>query len=431
MSTEVEFPQKLRCLFQPSRYKFIRGGRGGGKSWAVARALLVMGAGKPLRILCTREVQKSIKQSVHQLLRDQITAMGLDSFYQVLETEIRGRNGTLLLFAGLSDLTADSIKSFEGVDIVWIEEAQSITSRSLNILVPTIRREGSEIWATFNPELDTDPIYVMAVKSPPPDSISVEINWDENPWFPEVLEKERLHAKQTMVPHEYAHVWEGKCKPAVDGAIYANEIAAAETEGRLVRVPYDSLLKVHTVWDLGFNDAMAIILVQRLASEIRVIDYIEDERRTIESYITDTEQESLAQRTGWNWGNDYLPHDGFARRHQTGRSDADVLQSLGRHPLQVAGGDVEAGIRRARQLFPRVYFNIESPGVRTLVEHLRRYRRHINRTTGAAGTPVHDDHSHGADAFRYLAAVADDMQNAVQTEPAKDPAELVAGGFWG
>lgn len=424
----VEFPQKLRCLFQPSRYKFIRGGRGSAKSWSVARALLVRGASQPLRILCTREVQKSIKQSVHQLLRDQIVALGLESFYEVLEHEVRGRNGSQFLFSGLSDLTADSIKSFEGVDIVWIEEAQTITSRSLKILVPTIRRPGSEIWATFNPELDTDPIYVMAVMEPPPDSISVEINYCDNPWFPDVLEQERQHAQNTMPPAEYAHVWEGKCRPAVAGAIYANEIAEAEAQSRLSRVPYDPMLKVHTVWDLGFNDSMAIILVQRLASEIRVVDYIEDERRTIESYITDRQQDSLALREGWNWGNDYLPHDGFARRHQTGRSDADVLKSLGRRPLQIAGGDVEAGIRRARQLFPRVYFNMASPGVKTLVEHMRRYRRHINRQTGAAGAPVHDAHSHGADAYRYLAAVADDLSNEVRQEAPRE--EYSPAGGW-
>ncbi|MCP1679421.1 PBSX family phage terminase large subunit [Kerstersia gyiorum] len=425
---EVQFPQKLRCLFQPSRYKFIRGGRGSAKSWSVARALLVSGASRPLRILCTREVQKSIKQSVHQLLRDQIVALGLESFYEVLEHEVRGRNGSQFLFSGLSDLTADSIKSFEGVDIVWIEEAQTITSRSLKILVPTIRRPGSEIWATFNPELDTDPIYVMAVLEPPPDSISVEINYGDNPWFPAVLEQERQHAQATMPPSEYAHVWEGKCRPAVAGAIYANEIAEAEAHSRLARVPYDPMLKVHTVWDLGFNDSMAIIMVQRLASEIRVVDYIEDERRTIESYITDREQESLALREGWNWGNDYLPHDGFARRHQTGRSDADVLKSLGRRPLQIAGGDVEAGIRRARQLFPRVYFNMASPGVKQLVEHMRRYRRHINRQTGAAGAPVHDAHSHGADAYRYLAAVADDLSNEVRQEAPRE--EYAPAGGW-
>ncbi len=142
MSITARFPKKLQCLFQPARYKFIRGGRGSGKSWGVARALLIRGAEKPTRILCTREIQKSIKQSVHQLLRDQVAALGLDAFYEVLETEIRGKNGTRILFAGLSDMTADSIKSFEGVDIVWIEEAQTITKRSLNILIPTIRRAG-------------------------------------------------------------------------------------------------------------------------------------------------------------------------------------------------------------------------------------------------------------------------------------------------
>lgn len=425
---DVEFPQKLRCLFQPSRYKFVRGGRGSAKSWSIARALLVKGASKPLRILCTREVQKSIKQSVHQLLRDQIIGLGLESFYEPLEHEIRGKNGTTFLFAGLSDLTADSIKSFEGVDIVWIEEAQTITSRSLKILIPTIRRNDSEIWASFNPELDTDPIYVMGVVERPPNSLSVEINWSDNPWFPEVLEQERLHAKATMPEAEYQHVWEGKCRPAVEGAIYANEIAACEAQGRLTRVPYDPMLKVHTVWDLGFNDSMAIIMVQRAASEIRIVDYLEDERRTIESYLTSQDQDSLAQRSAWNWGNDYLPHDGWARRHQTGRSDADVLTAFNRAPMRVDGGEVEAGIRRARQLFPRVWFNTQSVGVRTLLEHMRRYRRHINRQTGAAGAPVHDAHSHGADAYRYLAQVADDLSNSIQTEAPRD--DVAVGGGW-
>ncbi|NYT76642.1 PBSX family phage terminase large subunit [Alcaligenaceae bacterium] len=423
---EAQFPKKLRCLFQPSRYKFIRGGRGGAKSWSIARALLIKGAAKPTRILCTREVQKSIKQSVHQLLRDQITSLGLDSFYQVLETEIRGKNGTLFLFSGLSDLTADSIKSFEGVDVVWLEEAHSITGRSLNILIPTIRREQSEIWASFNPELDTDPIYVMAVKEPPPDSISVEINWNDNPWFPKVLELERQHAKATMKPAEYNHVWEGKCRPAVEGAIYADEIAKVEEQGRLCRLHYDPLLKVHTIWDLGFNDAMSIILVQRLASEIRVIDYIEDVRRTITSYVTDQDQDSLAQRN-FNWGNDWLPHDGWATRHQSGRSDADVIKALGREPTRVPGADVEGGIRKARGIFPRVYFNSESAGVRELVEHLRRYRRHVNRQTQEAGAPVHDAHSHGADAFRYLALVADDLQNEVQRQDNRDDVAVIGG----
>ena len=402
---KVHFPTKLQCLFMPTRYKFIRGGRGSGKSWSIARALLILGAGKKLRILCTREVQKSIKQSVHQLLSDQIQALGLGQFYEVLATEIRGANGTQIFFAGLSDMTADSIKSFEGCDIVWLEEAQTLTKRSLTILIPTIRKEGSEIWASYNPELETDPIHDMAVVNPPPDAVSVLMNWSDNEWFPATLEAERLHAKATMRPADYAHVWEGQCKPAVEGAIYADEIAAVQAESRICRVPYDPLLKLSTVWDLGFNDAMAIALVQRQSSEIRVIDYIEDNRLPLHEYV-----EKLKSRGSMNWGDDWLPHDGFARKHQTGRSDAEVIEALGRSVQRIPSIDVEAGIRQARMLFPRVVFN-DTPGVRVWVEHLKRYRRHVSRTTGEAGRPLHDEHSHGGDVFRYLALVADKLTN--------------------
>lgn len=403
---QVHFPPKLKCLFQPSRYKFIRGGRGSGKSWSIARALLILGSSRQLRILCTREVQKSIKQSVHQLLSDQIKALGLEGFYEVLATEIRGKNGTQFLFAGLSDMTADSIKSFEGVDIVWLEEAQTLTKRSLTILIPTIRKEGSEIWASYNPELETDPIHDMAVVNPPPGAVSVLMNWNDNPWFPSTLEQERLHAKATMKPADYAHVWEGQCKPAVEGAIYADEIAAVLSENRVCRVPYDPLLKLHTVWDLGFNDAMAIALVQRQASEIRVIDFIEDNRLPLPEYVA-----KLNERGAMNWGTDWLPHDGFAKKHQTGRSDAEVLRALGRADVQQTPSmDVEAGIRQARLLFPRVVFN-DTPGVHAFLEHLKRYRRHVSRTTGEAGRPLHDAHSHAGDVFRYLAIVADQLAN--------------------
>ena len=147
---EARFPPKLEFLFHPKRNKVAYGGRGGAKSWGFARALLIMAAQRPLRILCTREVQKSIKDSVHKLLSDQIEALGLGAVYQVLATEIRGINGSEFLFSGLADQTVESIKSFEGVDIVWLEEARAVTRRSLRILIPTIRKDGSEIWFSFN-----------------------------------------------------------------------------------------------------------------------------------------------------------------------------------------------------------------------------------------------------------------------------------------
>ena len=421
----ASFPPKLRALFEPSRYKFIRGGRGSGKSWGVARALLIKGASKNERVLCTREVQKSIKQSVHQLLKDQIESLGLSSFYEILETEIRGRNGTRFYFSGLSDQTADTIKSFEGCTIVWCEEAQTITERSWRILTPTIRAEGSEIWATYNPELESDITHKMATTEKPTGTISIEMNYNDNPWFPAVLEQERQDAELRLKPEVYAHIWEGKCKPAVEGAIYFDEVANAEKHGKFTRVLYDPLLKVHTVWDLGFADSMAIALVQRCASEIRIIDYIEDTHRTLPSYIEELKQNSM------NWGSDYLPHDGFARRHQTGKSDEEVLVALGRNVLQVPNIEVELGIRAARLIFPRIYFNTESKGVLRFIECLKRYRRNISSKTGLGGNPLHDEFSHGGDVLRYLSLVADQMVNEPPRPQQITPQYGLSTSFWG
>ena len=403
---EAWFPQKLKFIFEPTRYKVVRGGRGSGKSWGFARALLIMGAQRPLRVLCTREIQKSIAQSVHQLLRDQIESLGLAHLYEVLATEIRGKNGTQFFFSGLSDQTAESLKSFEGVDICWCEEAQAIGRRSWDILIPTIRKDGSEIWVSFNPQLESDETYRRFVSQPPPECISIEMNHSDNARFPKVLEAERQHAEGTMRREDYAHIWEGKCKPAVEGAIYFDQMAQAGQ--RIGNVPHDPLLKVFAVWDLGFNDSMSIILAQKVSSEIRVIHYIEGQQRTLADYSAELRELRLDNEP-IQWGTHYLPHDGFAKRHQTGKQDAEILGALGWSVQRTPSMDVEQGIKRARDIFSRVYFNKERAG--RLVECLKRYRRQINNTTNEPGNPVHDEFSHGADAFRYLALNVDAMSN--------------------
>ena len=403
---EAWFPDKLRFLFQPARYKVVRGGRGSGKSWGFARSLLIQGSARTLRVLCTREVQKSIQQSVHQLLKDQIEALGLSSFYEVLATEIRGKNGTQFFFSGLSDQTAESLKSFEGVDVCWCEEAQAISKRSWDILIPTIRKDGSEIWVSFNPQLESDETFRRFVAEPPPDCVSIEMNYGDNRRFPAVLEAERKHAEATMKRDDYAHIWEGKCKPAVEGAIYFDQMANAAS--RIGAIPHDPLLKTHAVWDLGFNDSMSIILAQKVASEIRVIHYIEGTQRTLADYNAELKALRLDDQP-INWGHFYLPHDGFAKRHQTGKQDAEVLQGFGWSIQRTPQMDVEQGIKRARDIFSRVYFNKERAA--RLLECLKRYRRQIISTTGEPGNPVHDEFSHGADAFRYLALTADQMSN--------------------
>ena len=403
---EAWFPEKLRFLFQPARIKCARGGRGSGKSWGFARALLIMGSNKPLRVLCTREVQKSIQQSVHQLLKDQVEALGLSAFYEVLTTEIRGKNGTAFHFSGLSDQTAESLKSFEGVDVCWCEEAQAISKRSWDILVPTIRKDGSEIWVSFNPQLESDETYQRFVAQQRPDCVSVEMNWHDNRRFPGVLEAERLHAEATMKRDDYAHIWEGKCKPAVEGAIYFDQMSQAA--GRIGAVPHDPLLKVHAVWDLGFNDSMAIILAQKVSSEIRIIHYIEGSQRTLADYNAELKALTLDTQP-INWGHHFLPHDGFARKHQTGKQDAEVLTGFGWSVMRTPNMDVEQGIKRARDTFSRIYFNRERTA--RLLECLKRYRRTISATTNEPGAPVHDEFSHGADSFRYLALCVDQMTN--------------------
>ena len=215
----VTMPPKMRAmLFDPARYKVAHGGRGSGKSWSMARALLTLAYGQKIRVLCTREIQKSIRDSVHRLLGDQIESLGLTSAFEVLRDEIRGKNGSQFLFAGLASTTVESIKSFEGVDYCWVEEAQTVSARSWEILIPTIRKAGSEIWVSFNPNESTDPTYQRFVADPPPDAKVVRINWDDNPDCPAELlaEKDYLYR---VDPEAAAHVWGGNTRRMSDAQV--------------------------------------------------------------------------------------------------------------------------------------------------------------------------------------------------------------------
>lgn len=407
----ADFPSKLRPLFSPKRLKVLHGGRGGAKSWGVARALLLTASNTPLRVLCAREVQKSMRDSVHRLLKDQIVALGLEAFYEVLDTEIRGRNGSLFLFSGLASHTVDSIKSYEGVDRVWVEEAHGVSKKSWDTLIPTIRKAGSEIWMTLNPDMDTDETYVRFIAAPDPDSVVIEVNWRDNPWFPEVLNQERLKHK-ARDPEGYEHVWEGKPRRVAEGAIYRHEIDAVYRDKRVCPVPYDPMLPVHTVWDLGWNDAMTIIMVQRGPLDVRVLDYIEDSNRTLDWYVADLEKRP------YRWGTDYIPHDGRTRNFQTGKSTEELLRGMKRTVNVLPATSVEEGIKAARLLWPRCYFDRDKSA--RLLECLKRYRREVNEKTNEPGAPRHDEFSHGADAFRYLGQAVNLMSNSALRDPDDD-----------
>jgi phage terminase large subunit len=401
---KLTLPKKLLPLLSPKRYKVLYGGRGSAKSWSVARALVHLATIRPIRVLCARETQKSIQESVHRLIKDQIGALGVEHLFDVQETKIVGVNGSDFAFAGVRQQGVANLKSFEAVDICWVEEAQVVTKKSWDVLIPTIRKPGSEIWITFNPELEDDETYKRFVTDGvgDPDMWVCEVNYHDNPWFGEELEAERVKMEKRD-PEGYKTTWLGQCRPAVEGAIYANEIGALVTSGRIRNVPYDPMLKVHTVWDLGWNDSTSIICVQRAGAEVRIIDYIEGNHRTLADYAQDIKAK------GWNRGTDWLPHDGNAKSLQTGKSPKEVLGGLGCNPEIVDNLEVEQGIHAARLMFPRCYFDKENTA--PLVNALKRYRRQQNQTTGAFGAPLHDDNSHPADAFRYLAVVVDKLGN--------------------
>jgi len=417
--TVAKFPPKLKGLFNPARYKVLYGGRGSGKSYAAASALLIEAAQKPLRVLCAREVQKSLKQSVHTLLVDQIQTLNLGYFYTVTESEIRGINGSVFTFSGLASHTVESIKSMANIDRCWIEEAQTVSKKSWEILIPTIRANNSEIWITMNPDLDTDETYVRFILNPPPDTFLVNINWVDNPWFPLVLEKERQHCLKSD-PKSYNNIWEGKPKTVVDGAIYADEFQQVVDEHRIAKISHDPILKTHVVMDLGWADKMAIIMVQRSGSELRIIDYIEESYKTLDYY-----SDQLKQRS-YNWGTVFMPHDAVARDFKTGKSAAELMTQLGWNVSVVPMGEVEGGIRVARLTFSRCWFDKEK--TERLLECLKRYRRAINSTTGQPQGPLHDEASHGADAFRYMCLSTDQMRNDNLKRKRHD--DTSRGGSW-
>jgi phage terminase large subunit len=399
---KAEFPEKLSCLFDPpnSRYRVLFGGRGGAKSWGVARALLILAAKDKLRVLCAREYQTSIKDSVHKLLSDQISELGLDGFYEITQASIRGKNGSEFFFVGLKN-NISNVKSFEGVDICWVEEAQTVSKSSWNVLIPTIRKEKSEIWVTFNPELETDDTFQRFVAHPPKDCVIEKINWSDNPWFPETLRMEKDDLKERDI-EAYNTVWEGVCRQTVDGAVFAREMQAADLEGRIMRVAYDPAKPVHAVFDLGWADATAIWFVQFIGMEIHLIRYLEDTQRTISHYL------SLMQTFGYVYDTLWLPHDAQNKTlASNGRSIEEIVRAAGYKVQITAKVPVSDSINAARTIFPKCYFDREECA--DGLQCLRHYRYDVDPDTKMfSKSPLHDHYSHGADAFRYIGLVVNE-----------------------
>lgn len=392
---QADFPEALRCLFTPSRYKVLYGGRGAGRSWGVARALLLIGTQKPIRILCAREFQNSMSDSVHKLLSDQIEAMGMSGFYTVLQKNITGANGTVFSFEGIKNNTT-RIKSYEGIDYCWVEEAVKVSRASWGILIPTIRKPGSEIWMTFNPELEKDYTYRRFVLEADESVIAQKMTWRDNPFFPQVLMEELERDRERDYDY-YLNVWEGHCLQQLEGAVYAKQLRKATEAGRICAVPWDEETPVDTFWDLGKRDRTAIWFGQRVAMQYRVLRYYEASGEDLPHFI------KYCQGLPYVYGTMHLPHDARATRMGQPKSVGSLVRGYGFKVHIVPKLALADGINAARLFFAQCWF--DEKGCEDGLDRLRHYRYKV--VDGQfSDEPLHDEASDGADAFRYMAIAA-------------------------
>ena len=259
-------------LLQPARYKGVFGGRGSGKSHFFGELLVeTCQAERGTLAVCILEAQRTLAQSSKRLIESKITSLGVGSGFKLFNDKIETPGGGLIIFRGLQDHTAEAIKSLEGFRIAWIDEAQTLSARSLALLRPTIRAENSELWASWNPRRKSDAIDDFLRARKPPGAIVVSANWRDNPWFPAVLEEER-RTDRSLYPDRYEHVWEGDYVRAFEGAYFAQMLTEARAQGRIGKVVADPLLPLRAFIDIGGSgataDAFTIWVVQWVGNEI-------------------------------------------------------------------------------------------------------------------------------------------------------------------
>ena len=398
----IQIPEKLEQFLEPSRYKIAYGGRGSGKSWTLAQLLVLRAYQQPTRILCAREIQRSISDSVILLLGDTIDRMGLSGFFDVQRNTIIGANGSKFIFEGLaSNIT--KIKSMEGIDIVWCEEAEAVSFTSWETLIPTIRKPGSEIWVSFNPRDELDDTYQRFIVDPPKGAQLAQVNWQDNPWFPEELRAEKDHLKEK--DHNlYLWVWEGQPVANHDGAYWKKYIK----EEQIKDFAIEPTIPVNTYWDLGVSDDMAIWFVQQKGSELRVIHSYENHGEGLNHYINYLHD--FRDKHQIVFGQHWAPHDIAVREMTTGKSRLETAQEMGLHFMKVPQIPVEDGIHAVRFVLNRCWFNksMTTNGVKAL----KGYRREFDEIKGVfKKKPLHNWASHYADAFRYFAVAHQENRN--------------------
>jgi phage terminase large subunit len=371
-----------------------------------------------LRSVCIREVQKSLKESAKRLIEDKIKALGVESYFEVQREQIGSHGGGVILFNGMQDHTAETIKSLEGFHRAWVEEAQTLSEHSLTLLRPTIRAEGSEIWASWNPRRKSDAIDKFLRGDKPNNAAVIQANWRDNPWFPHVLEDERqLDLK--LYPDRYEHIWEGAYATAFSGAYFAKHLTEAKQQGRISNVAADPLLPYRAIFDLGGSgaraDAMAIWIVQWVGREIRVLDYIEGVGQVLAFYVNEL------RGRGYGKALCILPHDGVNENNITGKRYEDHLRDAGFEVEVIPNqgkGAASMRIEAVRRIFPQCWFNEKTTEAGRDALGYYHERKDESRNVGLG--PDHDWSSHAADAFGLMAVAYE--------EPSRQGVKLILGG---
>ena len=407
----LDTPRVFAPLLEPSRYKGAYGGRGSGKSHFFAEALIeqsMMVRGN--RAVCIREVQRTLKESSKRLIEDKLESMRLGAAdgFKVFNEMIQTPGDGVITFQGMQDHNAESIKSLEGFRVAWCEEAQSLSARSLSLLRPTIRAPDSELWFSWNPRRKTDPVDEMLRGAEmPTGAIVVKANWSDNPYFPAVLEQERLDCLR-LQPDQYDHVWNGGYATVLVGAYYARALAEAQAEGRIGRVAADPLLPIFLFVDIGGTgaraDAFTIWAAQFVGREVSVLDYYEAVGQPLGAHLLWLRERKYTPDRSRIW----LPHDGETHDSVFAVSYESALVSAGYDVTVVPNqgrGAAKSRIEAGRRIFPACWFNASTTEAGRDALGWYHEKRDEARNVGLG--PEHDWSSHGADGFGLLAICAE------------------------
>jgi phage terminase large subunit len=370
--------------------------------------------------ISVREIQKTLAQSSKLLLENKLSdfRLGEADGFKVFRDVIQTPGDGAIHFIGMQEHTAESIKSFEGADRAWLEEAQTMSAKSLMLLRPTVRKPGSQIWACWNARLKSDPIDVLLRGSEiPTGAVVVQSNWRDNPWFTAELEQERLDCLR-MQPDQYEHIWEGGYLSISEGAYFAAQLT--EAKKRIGHVAPDPLMEYRAFWDIGTRDATAIWVAQFVGREIRVLNYYE------------AVGQPLAAHLGWLRENGYgnalcvLPHDGEKADHLTADKFADHIEQAGFRTQTVKNQGKGAAMKRVeatRRLFPSIWFNADTTQAGRDALGWYHEKRDESRNIGLG--PEHDWSSHGADAFGLMCVAYEEPQ-----EKRKARERVYGAGGW-